>query len=318
MNRRANRGRWEMVVAVIAVGAAAAACGPDAGPPPGRPYRQPSGRHPVVAAAGDIACPDRPCDPDQATAELVSRIDPDLVLVLGDTQYTEGTPAEYASSYDRTWGAFKDRTRPVPGNHEYRVPNAHGYFGYFGSAAAVADGGDYSFDIGRWHVVAMNSAVPGAVTDDQLEWVRDDLEASSRRCEIAYWHHPRFSSGAVEGSDPVPRLEALWSLLYDEGVDIVLNGHAHQYERFEPLDDDGVIDEATGLREFVVGTGGATPHPFEEEPSAGSRVRLTGVHGVLELVLRPRGYRWRFVTIDGTVLDHGAGRCHGEHHPDDA
>ena len=116
----------------------------------------------------------------------------------------------------------------------------------------------------------------------------------------------------------MPRLEALWSLLYDEGVDIVLNGHAHQYERFEPLDDDGVIDEATGLREFVVGSGGGTPHPFEEEPTAGSRVRLSGVHGVLELVLRPRGYRWRFVTLDGTVLDQGAGRCHGEHHLDDA
>ena len=263
-----------------------------------------------MAAAGDIACPGPPCDPERSTAAIVSRIDPDLVLALGDTQYREGSLAEFGASYDRSWGAFKALTRPVPGNHEYRTTDAAGYFAYFGSAAAGENGGDYSFDLGRWHVIAVNSAFPGAITDRQLDWVREDLEASAHRCEIAYWHHPRFSSGAVEGNDPTPELGSLWTALYGEGVEVVLNGHAHQYERFAPLDGNGAIDVAKGIREFVVGTGGGTPHPFEDEPLPGSEVRITDVHGVLELELQPGAYEWRFVGSDGSVLDHGAGSCH--------
>ena len=289
------------------------ACQPAAEQPPttGSPHRPLDGEHPIVAAAGDIACPGGPCDPEQATAEIVMRIDPDVVLALGDTQYREGAVAEFEASYDRSWGAFKAVTRPVPGNHEYRTAEAGGYFAYFGSAAAPDDGGDYSFDLGRWHLVAINSASLGAIDDDQLDWVRADLESSTRRCDLAYWHHPRFSSGAVEGIDPAPRLGPLWGLLHEEGVDVVLNGHAHQYERFAPLDAVGAIDEETGVREFVVGTGGGTPHPFEDEPAAGSRVRITDVYGVLELELRPRRYAWRFVGAVGSVLDHGSGTCHG-------
>jgi 3',5'-cyclic AMP phosphodiesterase CpdA len=296
---------------VLVLVAVAAACERSADRPEA-PSRVPrSGRYPVVVAAGDIACPGAPCDPERATAALVSRIDPDVVLALGDTQYREGSLADFRASYDRTWGTFKASTRPVPGNHEYRTTDAAGYFAYFGSIAAGEGGGHYSFDLGRWHLVAIDSAMPGAITDEQLDWVRADLESSSHRCEIAYWHHPRYSSGAVEGNDPIPELAPLWTLLHAQGVDVVLNGHAHQYERFAPLGADGEVDEGVGIREFVVGTGGGDPHPFVDEPLTASRVRITDVHGVLELELRPRAYAWRFVGTDGSVLDHGSGACHG-------
>jgi 3',5'-cyclic AMP phosphodiesterase CpdA len=281
--------------------------------PSGTEWRPATGGHPVVVAAGDIACPGAaPCDPERSTAALIERMDAAAVLALGDTQYTDGTLAEYEASYDRSWGAFKDRTHPVPGNHEYRTVGAAGYFDYFGSRART---GDYGFDLGTWRLVAVDSAVDGAISGEQLDRVRSDLERSDRRCELAFWHHPRFSSGAVEGSDPVPELRALWTTLYEQGVDVVLNGHAHQYERFAPLDPEGNLDEAAGIREFVVGTGGGTPHPFEEEPVAGSRVRITDVHGVLELVLRPGSYSWRFVSVGGRVgrvLDHGPALVTGD------
>jgi hypothetical protein len=279
--------------------------------PTGPPYRPLTREWPVVAAAGDIACPpgEGTCEPARATAALVERIDPSAVLALGDNQYTWGTLAEFEAAYDLAWGAFKDITHPVPGNHEYRTTDAAGYFDYFGSRAGPPRG-DYSFELKGWHLVALNSASEGAIADPQLAWVRADLKGSDDRCELAFWHHPRFSSGAVEGGDPVPELGRLWTLLHEQGVDVVLNGHAHQYERFAPLDADGRLDEASGIREFVVGTGGRTPHRFEDEPVAGSRVRLTDVFGVLELELRPRAYAWRFVSADGLVLDHGAGDCH--------
>ena len=263
-----------------------------------------------MVAAGDIACPGDPCDPERDTAALVERIGPDMVLALGDTQYREGALEDFRASYDRTWGAFKAITRPVPGNHEYRTAGARGYSAYFGAVAAMEEGGDYSFQLGRWLLVAMNSAAPDAITSAQLDRLQTGLEASPRRCELVYWHHPRFSSGAVEGNDPMPDLDALWSLLLEHGVDVVLNGHSHQYERFAPLGADDAVDDAAGIREFVVGTGGGEPHPFEDEPLTASRVRITHVHGVLELELQPRAYAWRFVGSDGSVLDHGSGACH--------
>lgn len=303
-----------MAVAALAIGALGVVAGRAlvADPAPTGPeWRPVGGGHPVVVAAGDIACPGAPCDPERSTAALVERIDPTAVLALGDTQYTSGTLAGYEASYERSWGAFKERTHPVPGNHEYRSAAAAGYFDYFGSRAAPDTDGDYGFDLGTWRLVAINSASEGAISEAQLDGLRSDLERSRRRCELVFWHHPRFSSGAVEGSDPVPELGPLWALLHEQGVDVALNGHAHQYERFAPLDAEGRLDETSGIREFVVGTGGGTPHPFEDEPAAGSRVRITDVYGVLELVLEPGRYSWRFVSADDRiVLDHGAGACH--------
>jgi 3',5'-cyclic AMP phosphodiesterase CpdA len=299
--------RWTSIVTVVVVAFAAGACDPSADPS-GRPFRRLSGRYPVVVAAGDIACPGEPCDPERTTAAMVERIGPDVVLALGDTQYREGALADFRASYALTWGAFRSITKPVPGNHEYRTTGAAGYFEYFGSAAAAEDGGDYSFVLGRWLLVAINSAAPGAITPAQLDRVQAQLEATPRRCQLVYWHHPYSSSGAVEGSDPLPDLDQLWTLLLEHGVDVVLNGHAHQYERFAPLGSDGVDD--AGIRGFVVGTGGGEPHPFEDELADGSRVRITDVHGVLELELRPRAYAWRFVDPDGLVLDHGSSTCH--------
>ena len=264
---------------------------------------------PVVVAAGDIAPPGTGWG-HGATSDRILAIDPTVVLTLGDNQYPSGTLSDFQRHYGPTWGRFRTRTRPSPGNHDYETAGAAGYFAYFGRLAKPRGRSDYSFDLGTWHVVAVNSAPAGAIGEEQLDRVRSALERSNCRCELAYWHHPRYSSGAVEGHDPNPDLGPLWRLLNRHGVDVVLNGHAHHYERFAPLDAEGRLDESAGIREFVVGTGGGTPHPFEDEPVAGSRVRITDVHGVLELVLEPNAYTWRFVSAEGRVLDHGAGACH--------
>ena len=246
-----------LVGAAIAVSASCEASGDVA--PSGTSYRPVRGDAPVIVAAGDIACPGDPCAPERATAALVARIDPTIVLALGDNQYTNGTLAEFERSYDVTWGTFKERTYPVPGNHEYRTREAAGYFGYFGKRASPGTDGDYGIDVGRWRLVALNSAAEGAITARQLDRVSADLRRSDAMCELAFWHHPRWSSGAVEGSDPEPDLGRLWEVLVEHGVDIVLNGHAHQYERFDALDAEGNVDGAAGIRQFVVGTGGGTP-----------------------------------------------------------
>ena len=261
---------------------------------------------PVIVAAGDIASGGQPDTPQRRTARLVEQIDPRAVLVLGDNQYSDGAYADYLSSYDPTWGRFKAITHPTPGNHDYHTAGAAGYFKYFGYRAHRTHGGYYSFDIGAWHVVAVNSGT-GAVSKRQLDWIRSDLAANRSRCELAFWHHPRWSSGADHGSDG--DMAALWSVLYRAGVDVVLNGHDHEYERFAPLTPAGKVAPRKGVREFVIGTGGAELYGFDS-PIRGSEKRIR-THGVLKLTLHPTGYSWAFVRTDGTGLDHGAAGCHG-------
>ncbi|MCE3287905.1 MAG: Alkaline phosphatase [Gaiellaceae bacterium] len=277
---------------------------------------------PTIAAAGDIACaPESPAF-NGGTGErnrCRQRATSDLllarhvgVLALGDLQYEDGSNARFLESYDASWGRVKAITAPVPGNHEYRTRGATGYFRYFGRSARDPGKGYYSFDLGRWHLVALNSncaAVAGCGAGSPQEtWLRADLAASRARCTLAYWHHPRYSSG-VHGSDRSYR--AFWQALYDAGADLVLVGHDHDYERFAPQDANGRRDVARGLRQFVVGTGGHSLRTFPRiEPN--SEARDSSTFGVLELTLGAGAYAWRFRPAVGTFTDEGSARCHRE------
>ena len=262
----------------------------------------------VLVGAGDIA----DCDAtgDEATALLLDGID-GTVFTLGDNAYEDGTLAEYRACYDPTWGRHKDRTRPVPGNHEYQTEGAAGYFEYFGGVAGDPDEGWYAYDLGSWRIYALNSncgAIGGCDTGSAQErWLRADLSANPRPCVAAYWHHPRFSSGE-HGNDG--DLRDLWQTLHEAGAELVLAGHDHMYERFAPQAADGTADPARGIVSFVVGTGGRRFYEFQTvRPN--SLVRDTGTHGVLKLSLAAGSYAFEFVPVAGaTFSDTGSGACH--------
>lgn len=269
-----------------------------------------------VAAAGDVAT----CGSGQqaATAALLDalfppgmRADAGVLAVLGDNAYEAGTKQEYEVCYHPTWGRHKTRTRPAAGNHEYATPGASGYFDYFGAAAGDPTRGYYSYELGAWHVVVLNSncdAVGGCEAGSPQEaWLRADLTAHPNLCTLAYWHHPRFNSGAVHGNATFMR--DVWQALMDHGVELALAGHEHLYERFAPLDADGA-PHPQGVRSFVVGTGGRAFYKFSA-PQPGSEARDNRTFGVLWLTLRPDGYDWQFVpAAPGTFSDAGSALCH--------
>ena len=274
---------------------------------------------PIVAAAGDIACgpltaPSLETCHDFDTSELIVAMKPALVLALGDLQYEDAKLEDFGRYYDSSWGRFKPITRPAAGNHEYQLyADARGYFDYF-NGLGVPDGpagprgrGYYSFNLGAWHVVALNSncdRIGGCQQGStQWTWLRNDLRASSAPCTLAYWHHPRFSSGR-NGS--TASMQAIWALLVEQGADLVLAGHDHSYERFARLDALGRVD-ARGVRQIVAGTGGRSLYAFGA-PLAGSEIRVSQF-GALRLVLRPRGYEWELIGIGATVHDLGADTC---------
>lgn len=276
---------------------------------------------PVIAAAGDIAC-----DPDggafnngQGTSRICrQKYVSDLlvnaglaaVLPLGDTQYKAGELADFRLSYDPSWGRVLSITRPSVGNHEYGTPGAGGYYDYFGTKAGRRGVGYYSYDVGRWHLIALNAQcgyVSCAAGSAQLKWLAADLAAHPNTCTLAYWHQPRFSSGHHGGN---AAYDAFWRTLYAAGADIVLNGHDHDYERFAPQNPSGQADTARGIREFVVGTGGNGHYDFRT-PLATSRVRDNTTFGVLKLTLHPTSYDWAFVPESGRSFhDSGSTRCH--------
>jgi acid phosphatase type 7 len=266
-------------------------------------------RSTTLLAAGDIAsCAS---DGDEQTAALLDTL-PGTVLTLGDTAYDHGSAEEFARCYLPSWGRFRDRTYPAPGNHDYQTADASGYYGFFGPRAGQPAKGWYSFDLGRWHLIALNSncdAVGGCRPGSEQErWLRADLAAHRARCTLAFWHHPRFSSGTTHGSDPA--VGDLWTALYEAGAEVVLVGHEHNYERFAPLDPLGAVDPARGVREFVVGTGGRSHYGFGP-PLPGSEARNSDSFGVLQLTLRPTGYTWRFLPAPGSSFqDSGTGSCH--------
>jgi hypothetical protein len=266
-------------------------------------------KDPVLLAAGDIAMCTNPGR--EQTAALLDQHE-GLILALGDLAYKNGSAEDFANCYDPTWGRHKARTRPVPGNHEYDTPGAAGYFGYFGPAAADPKKGWYSFDLGAWHIVALNSncgAVGGcAPGSPQVEWLRADLAARPSRCTLAYWHHPRFSSG-FHGTNPITH--GLWQTLYDAGADVILTAHDHHYERMRQLDPFGAPDPTWGIRQFIVGTGGGDLYRLGElRPT--SELRQPNVFGVLKLTLRSDSYEWQFLPVAGqTFTDGGSATCHG-------
>lgn len=252
----------------------------------------------VVIAAGDIAR----CDSvhDEGTARVVEGI-AGTVLAIGDNAYESGSPIEYRDCYDPTWGRFLDRTRPVPGNHEYGTNGAAGYFGYFGPSVGTPAQPWYAYDLGAWRLYALDSQC--LLTDDcdgqaETAWLRADLAANPRECVLAYWHHPRFSSGR---HGDTPEVGPIWATLASAGGDVVLQGHDHLYERFAPID---------GIRSFVLGTGGADHYEFHVIKS-GSEVRDAEAFGVLVVTLRDGSYDWRFQASEGnTFVDSGSADCH--------
>ena len=257
---------------------------------------------PRVAAAGDIA---DATDGDEVTAGILDSLAPDVVLTTGDNAYQDGKLSEYMAYYEPTWGRHKSSTRPSPGNHEYHDPGAAGYFAYFGAAAGPSGRGYYSFDVGNWHLISLNSEIAHGAGSEQLSWLRADLAATSANCVLAYWHRPRFTAGNyTDFTEYTP----FWQALYDARAELVLAGHDHNYQRYQRLDPAGARDDIRGLREFVVGTGGRSPHPVAAD--ARRAASSSGVHGVLELTLRSDGYAWRFVGQPGsTFTDSGTGDC---------
>jgi acid phosphatase type 7 len=303
-------GRTATVVIVVVVGfvavlVAAVGCGSE---------RPPSGEDTageVIVAAGNIAnC--RSGD-DEATARLLEGIS-GTVLALGDNAYPRGSAENFEECYEPTWGRFKDRTRPVPGNHEYYTEEAAGYFDYFGVAAGEPGEGYYSYNLGAWHIVALNSncaKVHCAAASPQVRWLKEDLAANEeKRCTLAYFHHPLFTSGKYRPG--YPEVRPLWEALHDAGVEVVLSAHDHNYQRFAPQNPRGKADPEGGIRQFVGGTGGAGEnYAIVGDPLANTEVHNDETNGILELTLRPEGYEWRFLPVEGeTFMDSGSAWCH--------
>ena len=266
-------------------------------------------RDAVLVGAGDIAdCTD--LSGAEATAKLLEQI-PGTVMAVGDLAYPDGTKSNF-DCYDKTWGRVKSRTRPAVGNHEFHSADAAFYFSYFGDVAGSYKEGFYSYELGTWHIVVLNSEcaeVGGCNAGSREEkWLRADLAAHPAACTLAYFHKPLFSSGDKHGDDP--ELKPIWQALYDGNADIVVNGHDHDYERFAPQDPDGKTDDRRGIREFVAGTGGKNLRPFgTTKPN--SEVRDMTAFGVLKLTLRPKAYDWQFIPVAGkSFTDSGSGTCH--------
>ncbi len=294
------------VIAAFVAGLLAAGCGSERTPFP--PEQTPSA--PGVIAVGDIA--DCGSEGDEATAKLVGGIH-GTVLTLGDNAYPDGSAEDFEECYDPAWGRFKDRTRPSPGNHEYHTENAEGYFGYFGKAAGDPSKGYYSYDLGDWHLIALNSncqEVGCGASSRQVGWLKEDLAANDgKRCTLAYMHHPRFSSGEEHGNTYY--VKPLWEALHEAGADVVLSAHEHNYERFAPREPGGRADPEGGIRQFVVGTGGGKGTYPIGDPIPHSEVHDDDTYGVLKLALRAESYEWRFMPAEGGAFtDVGNARCH--------
>ena len=335
----ANKGPTSSVGPTETTRSTASSTAPQAPPTggSGAPTTVPQDPGLVIAAAGDIACdPAYPnfnqgkggptgCQ-EMATSNLIAKINPKALLAVGDIQYVHGDASNYAISYNPTWGRFKSITYPVLGNHEGgEGGNNSAYYDYFGSRAGDPTKGYYSFDLGHWHLIALNSncgtysfngSRDGCTAGSPQDvWLRRDLAAHPNACTLAFFHVPRFSSGSDHYSTAASdhTLTVLWQDLYNGGADVILNGHSHEYERFAPLTPDGRIDQARGIREFIVGTGGDDHRAARKTAVVGSEVRNSDSFGVLELTLHAASYDWQFVNTGApgsTNNDTGTATCH--------
>jgi len=258
----------------------------------------------VFVGAGDIG--DCEWTTDEATATLLDAI-PGTVFTAGDNAYPDGTATDFTNCYEPNWGRHKVRTYPSPGNHDYRTSSASAYYAYFGANAGPAGLGYYSYDLGDWHIISLNSEISMSTSSTQVQWLRADLAANTKQCTLAYWHKPLFSSGE-HGS--LPGSKPLWKALQEYNAEVVVVGHDHNYERFAPQDSVGIADPARGLRQFVVGTGGTDLRGMNPL-IANSEVANSTTHGVLKLTLHGSGYEWEFIPVAGqTFTDSGSGSCH--------
>jgi acid phosphatase type 7 len=272
---------------------------PRAGSPP-----PPAGSDPRITATGDIADSG---GGDTTTAALVNTLAPTRALTLGDNAYPDGTSSDYASYYNPTWGGFRTKTSPSPGNHDYHTAGAAGYFGYFG---ALAPAPYYSFNLGAWHLISLNSEISMAAGSAQETWLKNDLAASNAVCTLAYWHKPRWTSGSTHANTTAT--QPLVQDLYSADAEVLLAGHNHQYERFAPQNPSSQADSQFGLREFVVGTGGAPRYGFATaQPN--SQVRNNSTWGVLQMTLHSGSYDWSFKPSQASSFtDSGTTACHGK------
>ncbi len=271
---------------------------------------------PVLVGAGDIASCDS--DGDEKTALLLDQVVASgietVVFTAGDNAYENGTIEDFEQCYGPSWGRHKDRTRPALGNHEYKTGNANGHFQYFGAAAGDPSKGYYSFDLGGWHIVVLNTndhcnALSCDAGSDQEQWLRSDLAANAAFCTMAIWQDPRFSSSARAGGSH--RVKPFWDALYDYGAELVVNGDEHNYERFALQTPIGGADPEFGIREFVVGTGGRSLDIIDVARQPNSEITNDDTHGVLKLTLHPAGYDWEFIPEAGFKFhDSGSGACH--------
>ncbi len=249
-------------------------------------------------------------------ADSIAKVD-DVAITMGDNAYTSGTAAQFTNCFTPTWGDSEKRIlkklRPVPGNHEYYSADAAPYYKYFGSAAGSVGKGYYSYDVGAWHVIALNTEIlvsplfTDSASKAELDWLEKDLKAHKTLCTVAYGHHPRFSSG-WHGGDP--SLGRMWQLFYDNGVDLVLTGHDHDYERFLPMTPAGTVDSAKGVTQIIAGTGGEELRGFRKAILPTSAARIMGRAGVLLLTLGKAEYRSAFLEIGGRIWDQSGGKCH--------
>jgi len=278
--------------------------------------KRPTEQRYVLVGAGDIASCENP-EGARATAKLIEKI-PGTVFAAGDLAYESGSRADFKNCYDPTWGRFKKRTKPAPGNHEYADPTASAYFQYWGEQAGPAGKGYYSYDLGPWHIVALNTncfakGLGGCGEGSPQEtWLKEDLANHPNACIVAYGHHALFSSGVFKKHALHPELKPLWQDLYAAHADLILAGHEHSYERFAAQDPDGNADPEHGIREIVVGTGGRN-HNLIGFATPNSEVRHWETFGVLKLTLSPGKYTWEFIPEEGkTFRDSGGGACHNQ------
>jgi hypothetical protein len=256
---------------------------------------------PVLIGAGDIAECNSPGS--EATAILLGGYPKATVFTAGDNAYPSGSVGQFRDCYEPTWGRHKARTRPTAGNHDYDTPNASAYYDYFGDRAGPRGLGYYTYSVGTWRVIALNSEISKGPGSTQMQWLEQELRNNPVECTIAIWHRPLFSSSR---NGPNPDMREAFRLLAANGAEIVINGHDHVYERFALQDQDGRRTTTAGVRQFTVGTGGVALYEFQT-PHPNSEVRIV-TWGLLKLDLRQGAYDWQFIAVNGT-RDSGSGAC---------